>query len=274
MLKTFEIEEGSVPLLISMPHIGTELPADIAGRMTPQALAVPDTDWYVDRLYDFARELGAWTIRPQYSRYVVDLNRPADGSLLYPGLRETSVCPTTAFDGAPLYVEGAAPDEKEVAARIAAYWRPYHATLATTLNALHVRFGYALLWDAHSILSEVPMLFEGRLPDFNLGTGQGQGEGQVQSSCPQPVAEKLLSICSAAANRTAVLNGRFKGGYITRHYGVPERGIWAVQLELSQRNYLDESNPRAGLTSAADLTRTVLRELLAAYLEAGRATRK
>jgi N-formylglutamate deformylase len=266
MLKTFDIEEGSVPLLISMPHVGTALPPEIARRMTPQALAVPDTDWHVDRLYDFAAELGAWTIRPQYSRYVVDLNRPTDGSLLYPGLRETSVCPTTTFDGAPLYVEGEAPDDQEVAARIATYWRPYHATLATTLNALHVRYGYALLWDAHSILSEVPMLFEGRLPDFNLGTGQG--------SCPQRVAEKLLSICSAAANRTAVLNGRFKGGYITRHYGAPERGIWAVQLELSQRNYLDESDPRAGLTSESQLTRSVLRELLSAYLEAGRATRK
>jgi N-formylglutamate deformylase len=262
MLKTFEIDEGTTPLLISMPHVGTVVPDDIARRLTPQAMSLPDTDWHVDRLYSFAADLGAWTIRPQCSRYVVDLNRPADGSSLYPGLRETSVCPTIAFSGAPLYAEGLAPDEAEVAARIATYWAPYHAMLNETLNALRVRFGYALLWDAHSIMSEVPLLFDGQLPDFNLGIGQG--------ACPQIVADKLLDVAQSAAHRTAVLNGRFKGGYITRHYGAPDRNIWAVQLELSQRAYMDESRPDLGLTPEAESTRHTIREMLATFLDLGR----
>jgi N-formylglutamate deformylase len=262
MLKNFEMEEGTTPLLISMPHVGTTVPNDIARRLTPEAMTLPDTDWHVDRLYEFADDIGAWIIRPRCSRYVVDLNRPADGSSLYPGLQETSICPSISFSGARLYAEGLAPDEKEVAARIAAYWNPYHAMLNETLNALRVRFGYALLWDAHSIRSEVPMLFEGSLPDFNLGIGQG--------ACPQVVAEKLLEVAQSAANRTAVLNGRFKGGYITRHYGAPDRNVWAVQLELSQRTYMDENRPELGLTSEADATRHTIREMLATFLELGR----
>jgi N-formylglutamate deformylase len=269
MLKTFDIEEGTTPLLISMPHVGTRIPDDIARRMTPEALKLPDTDWHVDRLYEFAHEIGAWTIKPHYSRYVVDLNRPTDGALLYPGLKETPVCPSTTFAGAPLYLDGSAPGEQEVAARVAAYWKPYHAMLNSTLEALKVRFGYALLWDAHSIQSEVPALFDGTLPMFNLGIGQG-----TPVTCPMPVAESLLGICMQAPGHSAVLNGRFKGGYITRHYGTPERGIWAVQLELSQRAYMDENDPSRGLTEQAAATRLTLRALLSAYLEAGRATRK
>jgi len=262
MLKTFEIEEGTTPLLISMPHVGTAVPDDIAHRLTLDALTLPDTDWHIDRLYEFADDLGAWILRPQYSRYVVDLNRPADGSSLYPGLRETAVCPSITFNGAPLYADSSAPGDKEVATRIAAYWNPYHAMLNETLNALRVRFGYALLWDAHSIRSEVPMLFEGQLPDFNLGIGQG--------ACPQVVADKLLEVAKTAANRTAVLNGRFKGGYITRHYGAPDRNVWAVQLELSQRTYMDEGQPALGLTSDAEATRHTIREMLATFLDLGR----
>jgi N-formylglutamate deformylase len=266
MLKTFDIEEGATPLLISMPHVGTAVPDDIARRLTPEALTLPDTDWHVDRLYDFAHELGAWMIRPHCSRYVVDLNRPSDGALLYPGMHETPVCPSTTFNGAALYLDGSAPSPQEIEVRVATYWRPYHAMLATTLEALKVRFGYALLWDAHSIRSEVPALFEGTLPVFNLGIGQG-----TPLTCPLPVAERLLNICAETPEHSAVLNGRFKGGYITRHYGAPENGIWAVQLELSQRAYMDESQPQSGLTTAAEATQRVIRELLTAYLEAGRA---
>jgi len=262
MLKTFEIEEGTTPLVISMPHVGTFVPDDIARRLTPEAMTLPDTDWHVDKLYNFADHLGAWTIRPQCSRYVVDLNRPSDGAKLYPGLRETSVCPTTSFSGTALYGEGLEPNDKEVADRIASYWAPYHAMLANTLNALCVRFGYALLWDAHSIRSEVPLLFEGRLPDFNLGIGQG--------ACPQIVAEKLLEVAQSAAGRTAVLNGRFKGGFITRNYGAPDRKVWAVQLELSQRTYMDESRPDLGLTSEAESTQQTIRDMLATFLDLGR----
>lgn len=266
MLKTFDIEEGTTPLLVSMPHVGTALPEDIASRLTPEARTLPDTDWHVDRLYDFVHELGAWTIRPQFSRYVVDLNRPSDGTPLYPGMRETSVCPSTTFNGAPLYLDSSAPEPDEVQARVATYWKPYHAMIASTLAALKVRFGYALLWDAHSIRSEVPALFDGPLPVFNLGIGQG-----TPLACPLSVAEKLLGICLQAPEHSAVLNGRFKGGYITRNYGSPENGIWAVQLELSQRAYMDENKPQLGLSANAKATQQALRNLLTAYLEAGRA---
>jgi N-formylglutamate deformylase len=195
---------------------------------------------------------------------VVDLNRPSDGSALYPGLRETSVCPTTTFSGQPLYAEGLAPDQQEIAARISTYWKPYHAMLETTLAALRVRFGYALLWDAHSIRSEVPMLFEGRLPDFNVGIGAG--------ACPQDVAEKLLAVAESGAHHGAVLNGRFKGGFITRRYGAPDSNVWAVQLELSQKTYMDEDRPALGLTNEAEATQTTIREMLATYIELGRKT--
>lgn len=260
-INAFELTEGHRPLLVSTPHVGTQVPEDIARRFTPEAMALEDTDWHVDRLYDFARELGAWTVRPLYSRYVADLNRPPDGALLYPGKRETTVCPSTTFGGAPLYIDDQSPNDAEVNARIDTYWRPYHRALQTTLDTLLRRFDYALLWDAHSIRSECPLLFEGRLPDFNLGIGEG--------TCPAEVAEQLLGVCSEESTGGAVLNGRFKGGYITRHYGAPQRKVWAVQLELSQLTYLNEEQPAFGLTPQADVTRKTLRRLLTTYLEAG-----
>lgn len=234
-MKTFEFKAGRAPLLISMPHNGTAIPEDIAAGMHDYAREALDTDWYMDRLYDFADEVGASVINPVHSRYVIDLNRPPDGAILYAGANNTELCPTSGFDLRPLYRDGCQPDEAEVARRIAAYWRPYHEQLAAELARIKAEHGYALLYDAHSIRSEVPRFFEGRLWDLNLGTADG-------TSCAPALQAQLAAVVSADAGFSSVVNGRFKGGYITRHYGQPEQGVHAVQLELSQITYLDEDS--------------------------------
>ncbi|WP_404302593.1 N-formylglutamate deformylase [Alicycliphilus denitrificans] len=233
----FSFHQGTAPLLISMPHAGTYLPPAIAARLTPEARQVPDTDWHLPRLYDFAQALGASILVATHSRYVVDLNRPPDGASLYPGQSVTGLCPVDSFDDAPLYANPAdVPNEAEVAARREAYWAPYHAQLRAELERLRAAHGVAVLWDAHSIRSVLPRFFEGRLPDLNLGTGQG-------ASCAPALAEQLLASAKAAQGYTAVLNGRFTGGYITRHYGEPARNIHAVQLEMTQCSYMQETLP-------------------------------
>src|SRR6185312_7392958 len=203
-------------------------------RMPPAARRSPDTDWHVARLYEpLAEALGASVLKPAASRYVVDLNRPADGHALYPGQRETGLVPLIGFDGEPLYTATEPVDAAEVQQRVDDYWRPYHQALADELARLHAAHGRVVLWEGHSIRSEVPMLFEGRLPDFNLGTAAG-------ASC-SPALQAQLEACLAAQTRfSAAVNGRFKGGYITRHYGAPARGVQALQLELVQRHYMDE----------------------------------
>jgi N-formylglutamate deformylase len=233
-MDTFALLRGRVPLLISLPHDSPFIPADIAARMRPSARRSPDTDWHVGRLYEpLAQALGASVLRPLMSRYVVDLNRPADGHALYPGQRETGLVPLIGFDGEPLYTATEPVDAAEVQQRVDDYWRPYHQALADELARLHAAHGRVVLWEGHSIRSEVPMLFEGSLPDFNLGTGAG-------ASC-SPALQAQLEACLAAQTRFNVaVNGRFKGGYITRHYGAPARGVQAVQLELAQRHYMDE----------------------------------
>ncbi|MDA5192421.1 N-formylglutamate deformylase [Govanella unica] len=262
MTPLFEFEAGTEPLLISIPHAGTDLTPGLAARLTPTARALPDTDWFVDRLYTVARELGASILKANYARVVVDLNRPADGASLYPGQRETGLCPVINFDGTPLYLPGAEPDAAECANRLTTYWQPYHDKIAETLAGLKASHGRAILWDAHSIRSEVPGLFEGRLPDFNLGTGNG-------SSCPQALAARLLAVAQSAKGYSAVLNGRFKGGHITRHYGQPESGIIAVQLELAQSTYMTETAPHDWLDDRAKTTQSVIRRLLETVLKSG-----
>lgn len=229
------LERGSAPLLISMPHHGTRLPPGFAQRLAQGARALPDTDWHVSRLYAFARELGASLLMPQYSRYVVDLNRPPDDAALYPGQNGTGLCPLRRFDGGPVYRDGQEPNAAEVAERRQRYWQPYHDALGDELARLRARHSRVLLWEAHSIRSECPFLFDGRLPDFNIGTADGR-------SC-DPQRQARSEACLAAQGAYSwVANGRFKGGYITRHYGRPEIGIDAVQLELAQHNYLDEAS--------------------------------
>ncbi len=233
-MDTFTLRRGRVPLLISLPHDSSFIPPAIAARMRPSAHRSPDTDWHVGRLYEpLAQVLEASVLRPLASRYVVDLNRPADGHALYPGQRETGLVPLIGFDGEPLYTAAEPVDAAEVQQRIDDYWRPYHQALADELARLHAAHGRVVLWEGHSIRSEVPMLFEGRLPDFNLGTAAG-------ASC-SPALQAQLEACLAAQTCFSVaVNGRFKGGYITRHYGAPASGVQAVQLELAQRHYMDE----------------------------------
>lgn len=255
----FDLTCGTVPLVVSMPHSGTDLPEDIAARMTDAARALPDTDWFVPELYGFLRDLGCSRIVARTSRYVVDLNRPADGGALYAGQRETEVCPTSTFGDAPVYREGCAPDEEEVAARIERYWRPYHAALAEELARVHARHGYALLWDAHSIAGRVPRFFDGDLPVLNIGTRDGE-------SCAAGIGEGLLA-AAGSFPVSCVLNGRFRGGYITRHYGNPAGGVHAVQLEISQAGYMG-----AGGAPALDWKKTgrlvpVIRAMVDRFLE-------
>lgn len=244
-MKVFTLHQGTGPVLISMPHNGQSIPADIAAQMQPFALTVPDTDWYMDRLYDFAQGLGCSTINPEFSRYVIDLNRAPDGAVLYTGANNTELCPTSSFDLRPLYSPssgaapepqtsspGQGPDRGEVERRIALYWRPYHEALQQELARIKAAHGYAILFDAHSIQSHVPRFFDGRLPDINFGTADGQ-------SCDVSLCDAFMAVDTGAFSK--ILNGRFKGGYITRQYGNPAEHIHSLQLELSQICYMNES---------------------------------
>jgi N-formylglutamate deformylase len=254
----YSLHRGSAPLLISLPHDGTAVPQAIATRLTDSARRVPDTDWHVSRLYDFARALGASMIVPEYSRYVVDLNRPPDDVSLYPGQNTTGLCPHVQFSGQPVYVDGQDPDEAEVAERVERYWRPYHRALAGELQRIHAQHGRAGLWEAHSIKGVVPFLFEGRLPDLNLGTAGG-------ASCSAALQSRLEWVLKSQDRHDFVVNGRFKGGYITRQYGDPAQNIQAVQLEISQRIYMDEDSFEWDAAKAAR-TQIVLRELIGQML--------
>jgi N-formylglutamate deformylase len=261
-MDVYRFTSGSTPLLVSMPHVGTHIPERLAARMTESARAVPDTDWHVDRLYDFLGELGASVIHATHSRYVVDLNRPPDSAPLYPGAANTGLCPTEQFDGVPIYRPGEAPGQAEVQERLAVIWRPYHERLAAEVQALKARHGIALLYEAHTIRSHVPRLFDGRLPDINLGTADG-------ASAAPDLAARLIQAVADAKEYSSVLNGRFKGGYITRSYGRPAEGVHAVQLELSQITYMDEDPPYQFRDDLAATVRPVLRAVLQAMLAWG-----
>jgi N-formylglutamate deformylase len=252
------LHRGTRPLLISLPHDGSALPPELAARMHPEARGAPDTDWHVSRLYAFAREMGASVLAPAHSRYVVDLNRPPDDVSLYPGQNTTGLCPDKRFSGDPVYLDGQAPDAKEIEARIERYWRPYHGLLAREIARIHEAHGRVVLWEGHSIRAEVPFLFEGRLPDLNLGTAGG-------ASCLPATQARLEAVLAAQPEYSWVANGRFKGGYITRHYGRPAEGVEAVQLELAQYNYMDEDSFAYDAARAARL-QPVLRDLLRAAL--------
>jgi N-formylglutamate deformylase len=258
-MEHFTLHHGSAPLLVSLPHDGTAIPDAIAARMTPQALRVPDTDWHVGLLYAFAKELGASVIAPRWSRYVVDLNRPPDGHALYPGRSETGLVPFDTFAGEPIYQGGAEPDADEIAARVETYWRPYHTALRQELQRVREAHGRVVLWDGHSIRSRVPMFFDGQLPDFNLGTANGVSCSPALQAKLTQTLEQLAS--PAVSEYSHVVNGRFKGGHITRHYGSPADKTEAVQLELAQCTYMDEDNFEYRPERAANVQR-VIRALL------------
>jgi len=257
----FRFRRGTSPLLVSVPHAGTYIPVELRARLTADALALPDTDWHVDRLYDFLDGLGASVLVATHSRYVIDLNRPPDNANLYPGQDTTGLVPVDTVARADVYLPGETPGEREVNARRASYWQPYHEQLERELQRIRAEHGYALLWDAHSIPSEVPRFFAGRLPDLNVGTNSG-------ASCAPAMEAVVLAVAERAAGYSAVLNGRFKGGYITRHYGRPAERIHAIQLELSQRTYMNEPPPFEFRDDLAARVRPAIRAMLDAYLKA------
>jgi N-formylglutamate deformylase len=228
--------------------------------LTLAAQGLPDTDWFVDRLYAFAREMGASMIVANYSRYVVDLNRSPDSQPLYASDPTSPVCPTRTFGDEPIYMTGQEPETSEVQRRIDEYWRPYHFELARELARLRAEHGAALLWDAHSVASEVSGLFAGVLPEFNFGT-------RDDLTCPRTFADTLLDRIAREGKYGAVLNGRFKGGYITQNYGRPDDGCYAVQLELAQRVYLDERSPTTWDAQRCEAASSVIRDLLDTALQ-------
>jgi N-formylglutamate deformylase len=234
--ETFTLQRGQSALLISFPHIGTIIPTDQQHRYTPRALESEDTDWFLDRLYAFAAELGATLIVPRFSRYLIDLNRSSDNAPMYPGQNNTELCPTRHFSGDVLYREHCAPDAAEIARRVTHYWQPYHDALRDELAWLKSKHGHAVLFDAHSIRSELPWLFDGQLPHMSIGTANGR-------SCASALTDAVVRVFVAQSGFSQVLNGRFKGGHITRHFGQPTDGIHAIQLEMCWRAYMDEASP-------------------------------
>lgn len=264
-MSSFRLMPGSAPLLISLPHVGTAIPTEGRSAYRPRALASEDTDWHLEAVYaPIAQALGASLLVPEASRYWIDLNRPADNAPMYPGANNTELCPTRFFDGTPIYQDGHAPDAAEQARRVDSHWRPYHQALAGELARLKALHGHALLWDGHSIESELPWLFEGRLPDLNLGTASG-------ASCTPAVREALGAVLAAQTRYTQVVDGRFKGGHITRHYGRPNEGVQAIQMEMVQAIYMVEDKahptPRPLVPQKVDALRPLLQQLLQTYLE-------
>ena len=254
---SFHLRRGTTPLLVSLPHCGELIPDELRSRYLPRALAVEDTDWHLHTLYAFAAELGASVLQPRASRFVIDLNRPSDNAPMYPGANNTELCPTRFFTGDPIYVDGGAPDEAEVQRRIAQWWQPYHGAIAAELARLKAEHGHAVIFDGHSIKSELPWLFEGRLPALNLGTVDG-------ASCAPSLRERLAGILASQDRYPHVVDGRFKGGYITRHYGRPDDGIHAIQLEMIWDCYMDEDTPWGWRAERAAAVTPVLRALLQA----------
>jgi N-formylglutamate deformylase len=259
MMDLFHFTPGSTPVLVSVPHAGAYVPPDIAARLTDAGAALPDTDWHMGEIYDFAPSLGVGLLVATHARVVIDLNRDPAGAPLYSGASNTELVPITTFGDVAIWRPGAAPDRDETAARVERYWRPYHDRLAAELDALHARFGVAILWDGHSIRSIVPRFFAGKLPDLNLGTSDG-------ASCDPALAADIFALLSRSG-LTAVHDGRFKGGYITRNYGRPALGFHALQLEVGQSCYMDEDRPRPYDAPRAQRLCSILRASLSRLVE-------
>jgi len=247
-----EVIPGDSPVILGQPHVGTFVPGDIRAALNPRGRELADTDWHVDRLYDGLLP-GATVVRATFHRYVIDANRGPDDASLYPGQNTTGLVPLTDFDGAPIWSRPPGPDE--VAARLAAFHAPYHAALAAEIERVRARHGIAILWDCHSIRSRIPFLFDGVLPDINIGTSLG-------ASCDPRLEAAVLRIAQGSG-LTHVLNGRFRGGWTTRHYGRPETGIHAIQMEVAQSAYLEAEAPP---WEPGGPRRTALRTTLAAML--------
>jgi N-formylglutamate deformylase len=226
------VRRGSAPLVVTMPHTGTDLAGGIEAGLESPWLARKDADWWVHKLYDFAGDRGATVIRTSISRTVIDCNRDPSGVSLYPGQATTELCPTTTFDGEPLYRAGSAPDAQEIASRRRTYFDPYHRALTDEIARLRAQHAAVVVYDCHSIRSRIPRLFAGQLPNFNIGTNSG-------ASCAPELTGRVEAICAETAF-DHVTNGRFKGGYTTRHHGKPADGIHTMQMELACRGYMRE----------------------------------
>jgi N-formylglutamate deformylase len=253
----FRFKAGRLPMLVSMPHAGTDIPDEVADTLAPCAAARADTDWHLPELYGFLEEMGISTISARWSRYLIDLNRPPENTNLYPGLDTTGLCPLDTFGRERLYREGMEPDGAQVQRRLERYWRPYHEQLRAELDRLKAEHGRVVLWEAHSIASIVPRFFEGKLPDLNFGTAEGK-------SCDPGLEEAVLGVARAQERYTIALNGRFKGGHITRHYGQPASGVHAIQLEKCQCLYMDEAPPFAYRPEIAGQLQPLLRDMVKA----------
>lgn len=257
-----DIVRGDSPVILAMPHTGLQVPDAVLARLNETGRALADTDWNIDRLYDGLLP-GATVVRALFHRYVIDANRDPSGASLYPWQNTTGLCPLTDFDGAALYRDGQAPDEAEMERRRAAFHVPYHAALAAEVERVRARHGVAVLYDCHSIRSRIPYLFAGTLPDFNIGTNDA-------TSCAATIESTVGEICKSASGYTTVHNGRFKGGWTTRHYGHPEANVHAIQMELAQSIYMDEDAPWTYRPERAGRVRAVLARVVAALETAGR----
>ena len=255
-MQLYDYQSGNTPLLISMPHAGSFIPEAIAEKMSDEGKASSDTDWHVDRLYEFAKGMQVYWLRANYSRYVIDLNRSADDKSLYPDRNTTELCPTTTFAEQPVYMHNQTPDRSEINDRLMQYWQPYHQQLAQSIYEIQQRFGYAVLLEAHSIAAHVPRFFEGQLTDFNFGTNAG-------TSCSVDLVAKLKRLNFEPFS--VVYDGVFKGGYITRAFGKPDVNIHALQLEISQAAYLPEDTTAWSEDSASDCIKS-LNELVQTLL--------
>ncbi|WP_051082926.1 N-formylglutamate deformylase [Kiloniella laminariae] len=249
------VTRGSSPVVLGMPHTGTWLPADILEKLNQTGKMLTDTDWHIDQLYSGLLP-EVTIVKANFHRYAIDANRDPGGVSLYPGQNTTSLCPLTDFDNQPIYLAGQEPDADEIERRRTLFHSPYHEALATELERVRQLHGTAILYDCHSIRSHIPFLFDGKLPDFSIGTNHGE-------TCHALIEQVVKDICQKAEGFTTVLNGRFKGGWTTRHYGQPKTGIHAIQMELTQTTHLArEQLPFDYDKAKADLLRPHLREIL------------
>jgi len=256
-MQPVDVFRGDGPVVLGVPHAGTFVPDDIKARFNDTGLKLADTDWHVDRLYSDLLP-GATMVKANFHRYVIDANRDPEGVSLYPGQNTTTLCPTTDFDGRPIYQSGMEPETGEIEARRLAWHAPYHAALQAEMERVRAKHGVAILYDCHSIRSVVPFLFEGTLPDFNTGTNNG-------TTCASAIEAAVVDCTQAAEGYTSILNGRFKGGWTTRHYGRPAEGFHAIQMELAQKTHLaTEDTPFAYDEAKADRLRAHLKDILSA----------
>ncbi len=254
-MAVFEVKQGTSPVILGFPHTGTDVPADIWERLNETGRLLADTDWHIHHLYDGLLD-NPTVVRATFHRYVLDANRDPAGTSLYPGQNTTGLIPETDFDGRPIWKTGAEPTEADIAERLRTYHAPYHAALAAEIERVKAIHGVVVLYDCHSIRSHIPFLFDGKLPDFNIGTDMGK-------TCDPAIEQATIAIAAAATGYDSILNGRFKGGWTTRHYGRPETGVHAIQMELAQSTHLTtEASPFAYDDAKADKLRIHLKSIL------------